>query len=154
MCDTVPVGTWWQWLRLWMWNACIQRRQGLSSFFWLLNLPHIGGNRHPFIFTKTHINSKCPFLTAARNDFCVNAPMSVTSKHLLLLFCHFSSFRRLQAASLWARSPRCSGHKPCSSWRRSVEAFRRCSRTTTKSLEVLTYILMYPHVMLDGNMFS
>lgn len=42
-----------------------------------------------------------------------------------------------QAASLWGRWLRCCSRKRCSSWRRSVEASRRCSRTTTKSSKVL-----------------
>lgn len=49
-------------------------------------------------------------------------------------------FHPSQVASPSARLPGYWSLKPSSCWRRSVEASRRCSRTTTKSLEVLILI--------------
>lgn len=65
------------------------------------------------------------------------APLSLCSLLLSFILSFFPASPPLQAASLWARSLAYWSRKPCSCWRRSVEVFKRCSRTTTKSLEVV-----------------
>lgn len=56
----------------------------------------------------------------------------------------------LQVASRWARSPPCWAARLCSSWRRSVEVCKLCSRTATRSSEVLVLFLKIIQLQLWG----
>lgn len=115
----------------------------------------VGSSCSPRLTAGIDFGHRTPYLTAAGNYFCarpkrrVNILMTVPSIDLppapffTAVFHPVLSFLAPpQAASLWARSPRCWSGKPCSSWRRSAEVFRRCSRTTTKSSEVVINTLI------------
>lgn len=76
---------------------------------------------------------------------------------MLLLLC-LSKFQpvfltfllTLQVASWWARSPPFWAARLCSSWRRSVGVCKLCSRTATRSSEVLVLFLKIIQLQLWG----